>query len=66
FIVSRVELLNEKPGPRLRETEIPGLAVEVKASDAEKCERCWINVDSVGANPEQPHICQRCDEAIQA
>ncbi|MBW2622173.1 MAG: isoleucine--tRNA ligase, partial [Deltaproteobacteria bacterium] len=28
FIVSRVELLNEKPGPGLRETEIPGLAVE--------------------------------------
>ena len=66
LIVSRVELLNEKPGSEARATEMPGLAVQVKSSGAVKCERCWIHDETVGINPEHPGICRRCDEAIRA
>lgn len=35
-------------------------AVEVHASDATKCERCWHWRDDVGADPAHPAICGRC------
>ncbi|HLT26911.1 MAG TPA: isoleucine--tRNA ligase [Zeimonas sp.] len=35
-------------------------AVEVRASDATKCERCWHWRDDVGADPAHPAICGRC------
>lgn len=37
------------------------LAVEVKPSQAAKCERCWHYRDDVGVNPEHPNLCGRCD-----
>ncbi|MBN4836267.1 zinc finger domain-containing protein, partial [Enterobacter hormaechei] len=35
--------------------------IEVNPSKAVKCERCWHYRDDVGANPEHPTICGRCD-----
>ncbi len=35
-------------------------AIEVRASDATKCERCWHWRDDVGADPAHPAICGRC------
>jgi isoleucyl-tRNA synthetase len=37
-----------------------GVAVDVKASDATKCARCWHRLESVGENAEHPELCQRC------
>lgn len=41
-----------------------GISVVVEKSGAQKCERCWHFVESVGQNPEHPHLCQRCVENI--
>jgi len=35
-------------------------AIEVRASDATKCERCWHWRDDVGIDPAHPAICGRC------
>lgn len=40
------------------------LAVEVKPSQAAKCERCWHYRDDVGMNPEHPNLCGRCDSNL--
>jgi isoleucyl-tRNA synthetase len=34
--------------------------VEVRASGAVKCERCWHWRDDVGHDPAHPAICGRC------
>ncbi len=36
------------------------LAVQVTASQATKCERCWHYADDVGHHPKHPTICGRC------
>ena len=41
-----------------------GLRVDVKASDATKCERCWHYSDDVGHNPAHPTLCGRCDSNL--
>jgi isoleucyl-tRNA synthetase len=41
-----------------------GLNVEVKASVAPKCDRCWHYSDDVGHNPAHPTLCGRCDSNL--
>ncbi len=53
FITSKVTL-----------TKGDGLTVEVKASEATKCERCWHYSDDVGHNPAHPTLCGRCDSNL--
>ena len=36
------------------------LQVDVKASAATKCDRCWHYCDDVGKHPEHPMLCGRC------
>jgi isoleucyl-tRNA synthetase len=36
------------------------LAVQVTASQASKCERCWHYADDVGHIADHPTICGRC------
>jgi isoleucyl-tRNA synthetase len=38
--------------------------IEVNASHATKCERCWHYRDDVGINPEHPTLCGRCDSNL--
>ena len=51
FITSKVSLVK---------VEGAGLTVEVKASEATKCERCWHYSETVGSDPVHPTICNRC------
>ena len=37
-----------------------GLRVDVKASAAEKCERCWHHNETVGQDAKHPTLCSRC------
>ena len=53
FITSKVALVKGE-----------GLRVEVKASAATKCERCWHYSDDVGHNPAHPTLCGRCDSNL--
>ncbi|CAN7144459.1 isoleucine--tRNA ligase [Polaromonas sp. LjRoot131] len=45
---------------RLEETSGAGFAVEVNASEATKCERCWHYRADVGHDLAHPTICGRC------
>jgi len=40
------------------------LAVTAKASDGEKCERCWHYTHDVGAVAGHETICKRCAENV--
>jgi lipoprotein signal peptidase len=40
------------------------LHIEVTASSATKCERCWHWRDDVGQDPAHPTICGRCDSNL--
>ncbi|PUE32248.1 isoleucine--tRNA ligase [Limnohabitans sp. Jir61] len=55
FITSKVTLV-KKAGA--------GIGIEVKASEATKCERCWHYSDDVGHNPAHPTLCGRCDSNL--
>lgn len=64
LITSGVELcdFDESAGV---ETELGDLRVTVKASEHEKCERCWHHSDSVGQNQQHPTLCGRCVENVE-
>jgi len=50
----------------LRETALPGLAVEVRHADGQKCGRCWTWSVAVGRDAEHPALCERCLPVIRA
>ncbi|HOP80970.1 MAG TPA: zinc finger domain-containing protein, partial [Armatimonadota bacterium] len=56
MIVSQV-LLEKSP-------EGQPLSVEVSSPEGEKCQRCWLILDTVGADGEHPMLCARCAEAV--
>ena len=64
LITSGVQLLdfNAEAGVA---TELAGLRVQVKASQHEKCERCWHHSDDIGQNVQHPTLCGRCVENVE-
>ncbi len=40
------------------------LQIDAKASPNQKCERCWHWRADVGANPEHPGLCGRCEDNL--
>lgn len=55
FIVSQVDL---------ECADVDELGVEVMLPEGEKCERCWLVLESVGTHADHPALCNRCYEAI--
>ena len=55
FIVSQVELVKG---------DAEDVKVEVTPPLGEKCDRCWLVLESVGSHSKHPTICNRCHEAI--
>lgn len=45
-------------------TNLAGLAVELAASQATKCVRCWHRRVDVGENAEHPELCARCVDNV--
>lgn len=41
------------------------LAVEVKAADHARCDRCWHQVSDVGQDSHHPELCLRCVQNIE-
>ncbi|MBP9537139.1 MAG: hypothetical protein KBF02_02920 [Negativicutes bacterium] len=41
------------------------LAVNVVLATGQKCERCWIYSDSVGAEAEHSTLCKRCADVVK-
>ncbi|HIF9366517.1 TPA: isoleucine--tRNA ligase [Photobacterium damselae] len=56
---AQVVVADSKPAGA-QETDIDGLYVSVKASEAEKCERCWHHVADVGTIAGHEEVCGRC------
>lgn len=75
FIVSQVHL-NEWTGQMDQAEEAGwifqntvdelGLRIQVTAALGEKCERCWIYREDVGAQKVYPTLCNRCAKVIAA
>ena len=40
------------------------VAIEVSATEKEKCIRCWHHREDVGSNPDHPEICSRCADNV--
>jgi isoleucyl-tRNA synthetase len=59
FITSDV-LFGQASEGAFRSEAIPGLAIEVRKAEGEKCERCWNYTSDTGSSPEWPGICARC------
>ena len=65
LIVSAAQLLPLEAAPATAlTTELEGLQVEVSASPAAKCVRCWHHRPDVGTDPEHPQLCGRCVENV--
>ncbi len=66
LITSNVSLapISEKPANAF-DSELEGLFVSIAASDAEKCERCWHHVESVGKHETHKDLCGRCIENVE-
>jgi isoleucyl-tRNA synthetase len=75
LIVSQLEIVLGAPPADLataadkvvaRETALPGLAVEVRHADGQKCARCWTWSPAVGLDLEHPALCERCVPIVRA
>ena len=56
---AQVVVADSKP-EGAQDTDIEGLFVTVKASEAAKCERCWHHVADVGTIAGHEEVCGRC------
>ncbi|MCF6189152.1 MAG: isoleucine--tRNA ligase [Cocleimonas sp.] len=61
---AKVESADEKPADAVEAEGASGVWLSVKASDAEKCVRCWHHQASVGSNTDHPELCSRCVENV--
>jgi isoleucyl-tRNA synthetase len=61
FIVSRVQLA-ERAGLEYgtEALEIPDMLIQVRPAAGEKCGRCWVHDETVGADAKHPEVCGRC------
>ena len=64
FIVSEAEVV-DGPGEGWEGVEFPGVNIEVSASDAPKCPRCWTHSADVGQDGDYPELCARCARALK-
>jgi len=64
FIVSQVRLGENDPPEGAFRSELLPLAVVAAKAAAEKCERCWMRLPSVGASAAAPTLCHRCRDAL--
>ncbi len=61
FIVSEVVIERGSTPPEVAKH---ALGIAVSRATGTKCERCWRYVPKVSADPGQPGICERCEDAL--
>jgi len=59
---ARVHQVSSPPSWAVSATEgaREGVWIAAKATDAEKCVRCWQRLPDVGSHPDHPELCGRC------
>ncbi|NLJ77217.1 MAG: isoleucine--tRNA ligase [Peptococcaceae bacterium] len=67
FIVSAVRLasLDEAPTTARANENVPGLLIAVQPATGDKCERCWMYHDEVGADETHQTLCPRCAQVMK-
>ncbi|HOO00051.1 MAG TPA: isoleucine--tRNA ligase [Syntrophales bacterium] len=61
LIVSQVSLADGSlTGAVYESEEIGGLKIRVEKARGQKCVRCWVYSEEIGADPKHPEICPRC------
>jgi len=60
---ARVHALQAKPAEAV-ETDLAGLYLLARASEHEKCGRCWHHREDVGSHADHPTLCGRCVENV--
>lgn len=61
FIVSGADVSDEAPGAR----EYRYVDVAVEKHSGEKCERCWVDSETVGEDRDYPELCTRCAAIVK-
>jgi isoleucyl-tRNA synthetase len=56
----------EGPAGAFRLAEVPGVAVEARLAEGDKCQRCWQVLPEVGQVAAHPDLCRRCGDAVDA
>ncbi len=64
FIVSAVDLSRDSV-PEVQPSDLPGLAIGVRAADGAKCARCWNYSPRVGTFSIHPSVCERCAPVLE-
>ncbi len=68
FAVSKVRLMPPDtivPDEVWKSNRLEGLAIEIRRTTGEKCERCWIYSDTVGTNDQYPTLCYQCIATLE-
>ncbi len=65
FIVSQALLATEPAPASAIQTEISDLALTIERAKGEKCARCWIYDENLGADPAHPQACPRCTAVLR-
>ena len=68
FIVSQCTVSNAAPAADSvvgQGTAFPGLTVEISPAQGAKCERCWMQSATVGADADHPTLCARCAQVVR-
>jgi len=65
LITSRAKLLpvSDKPANAI-ESSVEGLSLVLSPSESDRCDRCWHQTPTVGANETHPELCVRCIENV--
>ncbi len=66
LITSKAEVKPEAEAPaEASETEVEGLKVSVRASENQKCDRCWHRTPEVGTIEGHDALCGRCYSNVE-
>jgi len=65
LITSSADVQPLSVGADAQLTDIDGLRLTIKASEHEKCERCWHHNETVGQSTANPTLCSRCETNIE-
>lgn len=62
---ARLMTSDQRPKEAIADPDCPGLWVEVVATEAAKCERCWHHRADVGSTLAHPELCGRCVDNVE-
>ena len=62
-IVSKLRVIKGE-GEGVTGESFEGIKIAVERASGDKCERCWMYVDSIGSNSKHPTLCMRCAEVV--